>query len=77
MKRQIRWLKNFRQPIPLGKRWRSRNELPETVQTGHYIVFKKGAEATVNVRGIDPRIVSIAGIGDLRQIKDGVHFEFI
>ncbi len=77
MKQQIRWLTTFRHPIPIGSPWKPLSEILETVQTGDYIIFNQGSETTVNIRGSGPVILSIAGVGDLRGIMEGEHFDFI
>lgn len=77
MKRQIRWLKTFRQPVSPRCTWKPLGEPPEAIRSGGFITFEKGSEITVHVRGSDRLILSVPGIGDLGGITEGEHFEFV
>jgi hypothetical protein len=78
MKRQIRWLREFKQPVVLDHRsWKDLNDpLPnEAIETG-WRFFEKASELTVYVYGSDPVIISVPGVGRL-DITEGQDFEFM
>jgi hypothetical protein len=77
-KRQIRWLQSFRQQIPYGHtKWGPRDEFPDVLRDGNYIVFERGCEMAVYVNEAIPPTISVPRAGELVGAIEGKHFEFI
>ncbi len=77
MKQKIRWLRDIRRALFETNKWGPLNEIPRTPNRAKTIVFKASSESAVHVRGSRPTILSIIGLGDLKDLAVGVDFEFI
>ena len=52
------------------------SDIPEVTRTRNH-TFKKGTKIIVNVHGSNPPVISIPGVGALRHLVEGKHYEFV